>query len=252
MYGKIFVQMYDGTLGTKGPWQALVTFQQLIILADKNGHVDMTPEAISRRTTIPLAVIEAGLKELTQPDPQSRTPSEDGRRIVLLSENRQWGWRIVNYDQYRKIRSEDERREYHKQYMRKRRESTPVNQIVKVSTGGDECQPIAVCSKQLKTLSGKPDESAAQAVEVIEFLNESTKRSYKPVRANISLIAARLKEGATVEDCKAVITDKCGKWGADPTMAEYLRPKTLFNATNFAQYQGELGTRGENWREGMI
>ena len=26
MYGKVFVQMYDGTLGTQGPWQALVTF----------------------------------------------------------------------------------------------------------------------------------------------------------------------------------------------------------------------------------
>jgi hypothetical protein len=51
MYGKLFSQMYDGTLATKGPWQALVTFQQLIILADKHGIVDMTPEAIGRRTT---------------------------------------------------------------------------------------------------------------------------------------------------------------------------------------------------------
>ena len=30
MYVKIFSQIYDGTLCTKGPWQALVTFQQLL------------------------------------------------------------------------------------------------------------------------------------------------------------------------------------------------------------------------------
>ena len=58
--------MYDGTLATKGPWQALVTFQQLIILADRNGEVDMTPEAISRRTTIPLEIIEHGIKALEE------------------------------------------------------------------------------------------------------------------------------------------------------------------------------------------
>lgn len=121
MYGKLFTSMYDGTLGTKGPWQALVTFQQLIILADRHGTVDMTSEAIARQTTIPLEIIQVGLAALEQPDPESRTPDEEGRRIVRLSDSRTWGWRIVNHGHYRKIRSADERREYMKQYMRKRR-----------------------------------------------------------------------------------------------------------------------------------
>ena len=96
MYGKLFEQMYDGTLATKGPWEALVTFQQLIILADKDGNVDMTAEAISRRTTIPLTIIQEGLRGLILPDPQSRTPTEDGKRITPLSPDRDWGWHIVN------------------------------------------------------------------------------------------------------------------------------------------------------------
>ena len=145
MYGKLFTQMYDGTLATKVPWQALVTFQQLIILADKHGIVDMTEEAIARRTTIPLQIIEEGLQTLAEPDPDSRSPDEQGRCITLLSDSRPWGWRIVNYDHYRKIRSEEERREYHKQYMRKRR---AVNPNVNKSTGGDQSQPIAVSSMQ--------------------------------------------------------------------------------------------------------
>ena len=79
MYGKLFESMYDGTLGTKGPWQALVTFQQLIILADAEGCVDMTPEAIARRTTIPLEIVLVGIEALEQPDSASRSPDADGQ-----------------------------------------------------------------------------------------------------------------------------------------------------------------------------
>lgn len=118
MYGKLFAQMYDGTLASKGPWQALVTFQQLIILADQDGNIDMTPEAIARRTTVPLEIIQEGLQRLQEPDPESRTPDESGRRITLLSESRGWGWHIVNYEHYRKLRNSDERRAYQKQYYR--------------------------------------------------------------------------------------------------------------------------------------
>ena len=110
MYGKLFVQMYDGTLGTDGPWQALVAFQQMIILADKEGVVDMTAEAIARRTTIPADIIKIGITTLEQADPHSRSPEEDGRRIIRLSDDREWGWRIVNYTHYRNIRSQEERR----------------------------------------------------------------------------------------------------------------------------------------------
>jgi hypothetical protein len=133
--------MFDGTLATQGPWQALVTFQQLIILADKSGCVDMTAEAISRRTTIPLEIIETGLQELIKPDPKSRTPDEEGRRLVLLSDARDWGWRIVNYEHYRKIRSEEERREYHRRYYHIKRK-------LNTSTPAHQTQPIAVSSKQ--------------------------------------------------------------------------------------------------------
>ena len=123
MYGKIFTQMYSGTLASKGPWQALVTFQQLIVLSDAQGIVDMTVDAISRVTTIPEEIIRIGIAALEAPDEGSRTPDEDGRRIVRLSETRDWGWQIVNYVKYRAIRSAEDRREYHKLYQRTRRGS---------------------------------------------------------------------------------------------------------------------------------
>lgn len=119
MFGKIFASMFDGTM--HGHWQAIVTLQQMIVLADQEGTVDMTPEALSARTSIPLEIITTGIAELEQPDPKSRTPDEDGRRIVRLDPSRDWGWQITNYATYRAIRSTEERREYMRQYQRVRR-----------------------------------------------------------------------------------------------------------------------------------
>lgn len=119
MYAKVFSSIFDGSLATRGPWQALVTFQQLLVLADRHGIVDMTAEAIARRTTLPLEVIEIGLAELEKPDPDSRRPDHEGRRIVRLNPDRAWGWMIVNYAHYAAIRSSEERRDQQRLYMRK-------------------------------------------------------------------------------------------------------------------------------------
>jgi uncharacterized phage protein (TIGR02220 family) len=78
------------------------------------------------------------------------------------------------------------------------------------------------------------------AVQVLDYLNKKASRAYRPVDSNLRLIAARLKEGATIEDCNAVIDAKTAQWGSDPSWSKYLRPATLFNATKFAQYIGEI------------
>lgn len=118
MYAKVFNSIYDGSLATVGPWQALVCFQQLLVLADRHGIVDKTPEAISRQTTIPLDIITTGLAALEAPDPDSRRPDHEGRRIIRLDPSRSWGWQIVNHAHYAQIRSGEERAAYQRQYMR--------------------------------------------------------------------------------------------------------------------------------------
>lgn len=141
MYGKIFEQMYDSTLVSDGKWERLVTFQQLIVLANKHGEVDMTLESIHRRTTIPLDILQRGIHELLKPDPQSRSTAEDGRRIMPLVPGRAWGWRLVNHAHYAAIRSQEDRREYHKLYGRERRAKEAVN---KLSTKSTESTDVAV------------------------------------------------------------------------------------------------------------
>jgi hypothetical protein len=106
LYGKLFASMYGGTL--YGHWEAIVTMQQLVVLADADGIVDMTPQAIAAHTSIPLDIIAKGISKLEESDPYSRTPGEDGRRIVCIDEHRPWGWQIVNYLKYKHLKDSDE------------------------------------------------------------------------------------------------------------------------------------------------
>jgi len=83
----------------------------LLVLADRDGVVDMTHEAIARRTNRPISIIRETIAKLESPDAASRTPDDDGRRIKRLDEHRDWGWMITNYDRFRLIASDEQRRE---------------------------------------------------------------------------------------------------------------------------------------------
>lgn len=107
-------------------------------------------------------------------------------------------------------------------------------------------------------MSGTPDvvplksqnlEIKKQAIEVLNFLNERTGSRFRPQEANLKLIMARLKSGATVQECFSVIAKKRRDWIGDEKMSSYLRPATLFNATKFEQYLGELIPDSELERE---
>ena len=88
-----------------------------------------------------------------------------------------------------------------------------------------------------KTMPGKPDD----AVLVIEYLNQVSGSKYQPVESNTKLIKARIAEGRTLEDIKAVIDRKNLEWPPGHPQRQYLRPSTLFNATKFNDYFGQIG-----------
>ena len=83
--------------------------------------------------------------------------------------------------------------------------------------------------------------------EIIDFLNTMTgKRFNYLTKATQRHISARIKEGHSLADFKAVIEKKCNQWLGDPKMNEYLRPETLFGT----KFEGYLNTEVKDWREG--
>lgn len=97
-------------------------------------------------------------------------------------------------------------------------------------------------SKANNSVSNKEPLSSKHdiAEKILEHLNLKAGRSYRPVPSNIKLIQARLSEGNKPQDLIAVINRKCAEWLDDPKFAQYLRPSTLFNATKFNDYVGQL------------
>ena len=79
-------------------------------------------------------------------------------------------------------------------------------------------------------------EGELETETVVQYLNEKTGKKFRPNGKQASFISARIKEGATIEDCKKVIDLKTKEWGLDAKMAQYLRPSTLFNSEKFESY----------------
>lgn len=75
--------------------------------------------------------------------------------------------------------------------------------------------------------------------EIISYLNEKAGTRYKAsTEKTKKLIHARLTEGFTLDDFKAVIDKKCAAWLNDEKMNKFLRPETLFG-TKFEGYLNE-------------
>jgi len=119
LFGKVFQQIYDSSVAVK--WENMVVFQQLIVLADEQGIVDITIEAIARRTNMPFKMIEKAIRELEKPDPTSRNRKHQGRRLIRLDRHRDWGWKLPTYTEYSKRITTEQKRQYNRERMRERR-----------------------------------------------------------------------------------------------------------------------------------
>lgn len=135
---------------------------------------------------------------------------------------------------------------------KRREQKQSTNRAPDVHESSTNDSPIPITNNQepvLKALSGSPDvgvqkeknsEAREAAKRVLSFLNEKTGRAFRPVDANVKPIVARLNSGATEGQCRQIIAKKTREWMPNPAMVAYLRPATLFNATKFEQYLGEL------------
>lgn len=104
-FAKVYRSLWNGTLGAK--WEGWALLVYMLAHCDADGRIDETPEAIARKSGLPLDVVERGISILEAPDQHSRSAADKGRRIARLDDHRDWGWQIVNFEHYRS--SEDPR-----------------------------------------------------------------------------------------------------------------------------------------------
>lgn len=102
-------------------------------------------------------------------------------------------------------------------------------------------------------ISKKKDSDLSTIAEIVDYLNEKANTSFRPSAEYAKThIRARLREGFTLDDFKAVIDGRVKAWANNPKMSEYLRPQTLFG-TKFESYlnasKAKPKTDEEEWDE---
>jgi len=107
MFVKLFTQILDSSIADNRPLRHF--FTDLLLCADGDGNVVMTDAAIARRIGATLEEVQWGLGELQKPDPTSKTPDREGRRIEKI-EGTGYGWHIINFETYRALKDSDQLR----------------------------------------------------------------------------------------------------------------------------------------------
>jgi uncharacterized phage protein (TIGR02220 family) len=117
------------------------------------------------------------------------------------------------------------------------------NEIIINYIGNEVVEELKLVAKPIKEKKPrqpqvKPKSNDDMIVEIIDFLNECTGKSYKPTsKVAIININARLKEGYTKDDFIKVISVKATKW-LNTKFEDYLTPNTLFG-NKFESYLNE-------------
>ncbi len=137
MFGKVFEQMYTGSMVGAGT-NVYSLWPYMIACCDSDGDVDVHPVAVAAILGGKVDEIKSALEYLLAPDENSRSEEHNGARIVKVLENR---YHLVNYEKYRAIRDQDVRREQIREAQRRFRAKKGLSPVISnhdVSHGNPE------------------------------------------------------------------------------------------------------------------
>ncbi len=193
-FTKLFSSITASTVWCEDP-ETKIVWITMLAMSDRNGRVWGSIPGIAGIARVSVEGCRIAIGKFLGPDPDSRTKEHEGRRIEPID----GGWRLLNYEKYRSLRDEEERKEYKREWIKnKRAVDKNVDNVDKSRPPytNAEAEAEAEAIQKKKTTARKP--------APIEF--EELKASY-PKRAGdpgwgkaIKACNARLSEGHSWED----------------------------------------------------
>jgi hypothetical protein len=115
-----FVKLFS-TITESSLWgetkETRLLFVTMLAKADATGFVEASLPGLARVANLTIGETESALVRLEGPDPHSKSPDHEGRRLMRM----EGGWLILNYQVYRERRNDEERQAYMRDYMRRYR-----------------------------------------------------------------------------------------------------------------------------------
>lgn len=170
MFAKLFSRITESSL-MEEPLEVRYAFMMLLAMCDPTGHVIGTDVAIARRMNMPLEEFRRCITALSQPDPDSNSMEQDGRRITP-SENER-GYFVVNYLTYRDMKSEEHKRKYMREYMQNYREKKGLVKSVKT--------PVKRVNPKLAALNHAEEEGEVEGRKELRSCSEAEEPPTEPV-----------------------------------------------------------------------
>jgi hypothetical protein len=122
-YTKLFASIVTSTIWTEDD-KTRIVWITMLALANKHGEVQASIPGLARVAGVSVESCAAAIEKFLSPDPYSRTPDDEGRRI----ENIEGGWALLNHGKYREMASKDEAREAEAKRKRRYRAKLERNQ----------------------------------------------------------------------------------------------------------------------------
>lgn len=117
MYGKVFQSMYTGSMYGAGA-TVWAVWTWILVHKDQDGFVEINPKFLAPMIGVEEEKVVFALDYLKQEDSKSRSPDEEGRRIILVGA---YTYHVVNHQKYMDLKSLSDRREQNKQAKRRER-----------------------------------------------------------------------------------------------------------------------------------
>ena len=232
------------------PIEVRYTFIMLLAIADPTGRVVGTDVAIARRLNMPLDSFVNSVKQLGEPDPDSNSKEEEGRRVIPSDSER--GYQLVNYIKYRNLKDEEEKREYMREYMRKRREDealrktckTVLTDVKNVTQAEAEAEADADAEEDKNTSTpqtppAKPKKTSDESLEFLKFWEAYPRKVGKP---NAARAFAKALRTATAEDIMSGLFTHLPAWAeSDPQFTPH--PATWLNRNGWTDFPPPITRR---------
>jgi len=144
----------------------------MLAMADRRGYVGASVTGLAHEARVPVEAVERALAKFLAPDPHSRSPEFEGRRIEVADR----GWTLLNYDRFRDMRDEDARREYERERKRAQRRG-----------GSPPVPDVPDCPGHVPDVPLRPAMSAHSEAEAEADLRET---SVQPAAAPVAQITS--------------------------------------------------------------
>ncbi len=224
-FTKLFASITESTVWCESDSTRLAWITMLA-MADSRGRVWASVPGLANRARISVEAAREAITTFLSPDPDSRTPDNEGRRIEPID----GGWRLLNHGKYRAIRSSEERREYWREWKAAKRAGEREEQVndsgdcppdlSTMSTESAEVTPPAPAPVKSKAIGGHTaslerqpaDNPPARALEPGTAACIAMRRlGVEGVNPHHPDLLALVAKGLTAEEAEATAAECIGK-----------------------------------------